>query len=338
MNSEASGSANLQYDRTCFTVQRSSSEPEPLNGPITSAACSITAIVLTRNEECHIARCIESLSGTVARVVVIDSGSTDRTVEIASSLGADILHNSWKNYATQFQWGIDNAGINTDWTMRIDADEYLEPKLRDSIRRFCQTPGDANAAYFRRKMVFLGRPITHGLIYPAMMLRLWRTGRGRMEERWMDEHVVVENAVTATLDGDLVDENLNDLGWWTAKHVGYATREVYDIVASHEREWRASTAKALTGQARRKRFLKDNVYVRLPSALRSTLYFFYRYFLGLGFLDGKAGFYFHFLQAYWYRTLVDAKLFELERRAAELGLRPYELLVREGVFGRTPGS
>jgi glycosyltransferase involved in cell wall biosynthesis len=336
MHTEASASIKSHYGQTFFTAQRNSDKPEPTNRPMTSSFCSVTAIILTYNEERHIARCIESLSGAVARVVVIDSGSTDHTEEIARSFGADFLSNPWKNHATQFQWGLDNAGINTEWTMRIDADEYLEPELRDNIRRFCQMPGDANAAYFRRKMVFLGRPITHGLIYPAMILRLWRTGLGRMEQRWMDEHVIVEAPVTARLDGDLVDENLNDLGWWTAKHVGYATREVYEIVANHERECRTSTARALAGEARRKRFLKDNVYVRLPSALRSTLYFFYRYFLGLGFLDGKAGFYFHFLQAYWYRTLVDAKLYELERRAAELGLRPYELLVREGVFGGTP--
>jgi glycosyltransferase involved in cell wall biosynthesis len=296
----------------------------------------ITAIVLTFNEEQHIARCLASLRPVASRICVIDSFSTDRTLEIATALGADIYQNAWKNYSTQFQWGVDRAGIVTEWTMRIDADEYLEPALQNNILQFLESRSTVNAAYFRRKMIFLGRPIKHGFFYPAHMLRLWRTGQGRIEQRWMDEHVLVENARTIILGGDLVDENLNSLSWWTAKHVGYATREVYDIVNTREQR-SESMAGPLSGQARRKRFLKEKVYARLPPALRSTLYFFYRYVIGLGFLDGTAGFFFHFLQAFWYRTLVDAKLYDLEREAARLGITAYELLGRQGVWDMADG-
>ncbi|WP_102226979.1 glycosyltransferase family 2 protein [Acidimangrovimonas sediminis] len=292
----------------------------------------LTALILTFNEEKHIARCIESLKPVVARICVIDSFSTDRTAEIARELGAEVFQNPWKNYATQFQWGIDNARIDTLWTMRIDADEYLEPGLQQAIRGFLATPGEANAVYVRRKMVFLGQPITHGFFYPAMMLRIWRSGQGRMEARWMDEHVVVEAPVTRSLEGgDLVDANLNDLAWWTAKHVGYARREVYDIVASREKRDHEDLSK-LSGQARRKRWLKEKVYAKLPTSLRSSLYFFYRYVIGRGFLDGRAGFFFHFLQAYWYRTFVDATLMEMERSAAAEGLSLYEHLRRQGIY------
>lgn len=299
---------------------------------------SLTAIILTFNEEQHIERCIRSLAGIAERVCIVDSFSTDRTVEIAQGLGAVVVRNPWKNYATQFQHGIDSFGIRSSWTLRIDADEYLDPLLQDSLRAWFAAPQPGvNALFLRRKIVFLNRPIKYGFFYPAMMLRIWKTGEGRIEQRWMDEHIVLEAPVTAALAGDLVDHNLNDLTWWVTKHNGYATREVYDMVESLElgRVAKDAGMAAMTGQAARKRFLKEQVYARLPSTLRTSLYFFYRYVIGRGFLDGKAGFFFHFLQAFWYRTLVEAKLYELEMRAKAAGLTPYQLLSREGVYGTT---
>jgi glycosyltransferase involved in cell wall biosynthesis len=296
----------------------------------------ITALILAFNEEQHIARVIKSLQGVVERICIVDSFSSDRTVEISRNLGAEVKQNPWKNYATQFQYGLDNFDITSDWTMRIDCDEYLEPGLQKGLKDWFDAPkAEVNALYLRRKMVFLNRPITHGFFYPAMMLRIWRTGLGRIEARWMDEHIVVEEIQSEEIhSGDLVDHNLNDLNWWVAKHNGYATREVYDMVEILEREavLKDNGMEKMTGQAARKRFLKEQVYSRLPSTLRASMYFAYRYILGRGFLDGKAGFYFHFLQAYWYRTLVEAKLYELQLRANDAGKRPYEILVEEGIF------
>ncbi|TMV83882.1 glycosyltransferase family 2 protein [Thioclava sp. BHET1] len=304
--------------------------------PIREAAAlsDVTAIILTFNEEQHIARCIESVRAVARRICVIDSLSSDRTVEIARALGAEVFENPWKNYATQFQWGLDTARIDTAWTLRIDADEYLEPGLQQAIARFLQDPGSANAVYVRRKMCFLGRPITHGFFYPAMMLRLWKSGAGRIEQRWMDEHIVVDAPQAVTLDGgDLVDHNLNDLAWWTSKHIGYARREVYDIVETRARQAEAEAqGEALSGAAKRKRFLKNQIYNRLPPALRGSLYFLYRYVLGRGFLDGREGFFFHFLQAYWYRSYVDATLLEMEQKAAAEGVSLYDKLRREGIL------
>ncbi|WP_172331811.1 glycosyltransferase family 2 protein [Mangrovicoccus sp. HB161399] len=293
----------------------------------------LTTVILTYNEEQHIERAIRSVQPVSREVLVVDSFSKDRTVEIAEGLGARVLQNPFVNQAQQYQWAIDNGGIGTGWTLRIDADEYLEPELQDSVRALVGDPGEVNAVYLRRKICFLGRPITHGFFYPGLILRMYRTGQGRMEQRWMDEHIVVESPVERTLAGDLVDENLNPLSWWTAKHVDYARREAYEIIAARVRQDLEDEA-SLSGQARRKRWLKEKVYGRMPSALRSTLYFFYRYVLGRGFLDGKAGFFFHFLQGYWYRTYVDAALYEIECAAGAAGASPYEFLCRQGVFER----
>lgn len=290
---------------------------------------TLTAIILSLNEEQHITRCIESLRPVAGRIVVVDSLSTDRTVEIAQGLGAEVLQNRFVNHAQQYQWALDRLGVASAWTLRIDADEYLETTLQRSILEFLADPGTVNAVFLRRKTVFLGRPILHGFFYPLKILRLYRTEQGRMEQRRMDEHIIVDAPVSRVLDGDLVDDNLNCLAWWSSKHLGYARKEAWEIIACREG---GQSAAPLSGAARRKRFLKNQVYNRLPTALRSTLYFFYRYVIGLGFLDGKAGFFFHFLQAFWYRTYVDATLFEIERQAASEGLSAWEMLRRDGIL------
>ena len=303
---------------------------------------SITAIVLTRDEEGHIARCIERLKPVVARVVVIDSHSTDRTVEIARALGADVLQNRWKNYADQFQWGLDNAGVDTDWVLRIDCDEYLEPALIEEIReRLPALPATIGAIDMRRKVVFRDRWIRWGGYYNTVLTRLWRRGYGHIEQRWMDEHIVIERGETLRFSrGDLVDHNLKDIGWWVEKHNGYATRQMIDYInmehglfESDERMRRDPN----TG-ARWKRFLRNGVYARSPLYLRALLYFLQRYLLRLGFLDGKQGFVFHFMQGFWYFMLIDAKLDEARTMIGEHGVENFKrhLAERHGVADPVP--
>lgn len=296
---------------------------------------TLTAVILTYNEERHIERCLRSLEGIAERVCIVDSYSTDRTVEIARGLGAYVVHNPWLGHAAQFQWGLDRLGVVSNWTLRIDADEYLNEGLRQAMLEWLIAPEQGiNGLYLRRQIVFLKRPIRYGFFYPLYILRLWRTGQGKMEQRQMDEHIVLQVPRTKVLEGgDLVDENLNDLSWWIAKHNGYATLEA--IARIEANAGRKIEPETLSGPAARKRWIKENFYSRLPVTLRAGMYFSYRYVLGRGFLDGKAGFFFHFLQAFWYRTLVEAKLYELEMRATAEGLTSYQLLYREGVFPST---
>lgn len=291
---------------------------------------TLTVLILTYNEEQHIARCLHSVQGLADRICIVDSQSTDQTCQIARVHGAEVIQHPFTTHAAQLKFGLQAFDIDTDWVLRLDADEYLEARLHTSLRAWLAEPDpQVSGLTLRRKIVFLGRPIRHGFFYPARILRLWRTGQGQVEQRWMDEHVRLDRGRVARVEaGDLVDHNLNDLSWWIAKHDRYAQREVYDMVAT------ATSAEggALAGPSARKRWIKTHLYARVPTALRSTIYFLYRYVLGLGVLDGKAGFYFHFLQAYWYRTLVDAKQMELDQRAALAQVTPYELLRNEGVL------
>ena len=280
---------------------------------------SVTVLILTYNEEKHLARAIESVRPFAAQVVVVDSFSTDGTVAIARALGATVLQNRWENnYARQFNWGLDHAPITGQWVMRLDADEYATPELAQEIAsRLAGLPAGVNGVYVKRRIHFLGRWIRHGAVYPMWVLRLWRTGHGRCENRWMDEHIRLTGGDSLRFAHDLVDENLNDLTWWTDKHNRYAVREAADLLNLKYRFAAFDAIDTMTGgeQSTLKRWLKERVYARLPLFVRPAGYFVYRYFLRLGFLDGAPGLAWHALQGFWYRFLVDAKVYEAERRS-----------------------
>jgi glycosyltransferase involved in cell wall biosynthesis len=280
----------------------------------------LTAIVLTYNEERHIERCLGSLAGVADEVVVVDSYSSDTTIERAKRLGASVVSHAWKNYSSQFNWALDNVPIRGKWCLRIDADEYLSPTLRRSLLDVRTSDVDDTTGYFvRRAIVFMGRELRWGGCGNLKMLRLFRTGVGRCEDRWMDEHIVLNRGRSGILEGDIIDENLNNIGWWLDKHNRYATREAIDLLNLTYKSG-LETGPMLDGwrsQAGRKRLLKRVLYARLPRGLRALVYFSYRYLFLLGFLDGKAGFAFHFLQGFWYRYVSDIKVGEIESRMTQ---------------------
>lgn len=283
---------------------------------------SLAVLILTRNEERHIERALRSVAEISDEIVVVDSYSTDRTVEIASDLGARVLQNPFVNYAKQFQWGLDNGGITASWIMRLDADEVIEPALAAEIAaKLPLLPPEISGVNLKRKHIFMGRWIRHGGRYPLILLRIWRNGVGRIEDRWMDEHIVLDSGMTATFDGSFSDINLNDLTYFTDKHNKYSTREAIDAInlqlGLFDRDTSLSHGDQ-QGQASIKRRIKEGVYNRIPYYISVPAYFLYRYIFQLGFLDGPQGLIYHFLQGAWYRFLVGAKVEELKRSISGL--------------------
>lgn len=276
---------------------------------------NLTVVILTKNEEKHIERCLASVAPFAMHCLVVDSGSTDRTVELARAAGAEILENPWVNYATQMNWGIDRVRPEADWVMRLDADEVVTPELaREITQRLPGLGPEVDGVFVSRRMTFLGRSIRHGGIFPVRVLRLFRNGKGSCEMRWMDEHIQVPGD-TVGFDGEIVDDNRNSLTWWTEKHNSYASREVVDLLNLEYGFMPHETVADLRGgqQVGVKRWLKESVYARLPGGARAFAYFLYRYIIRLGFLDGREGAAFHVLQGLWYRYLVDAKLYEVRK-------------------------
>ena len=277
----------------------------------------ITVIILTYNEEKHIKRCMQSVRGFSTDIIVVDSFSTDRTVDIAKSDGAIVFQHAFINQAAQLNWALDNLSIETEWVMRLDADEIVTPDLAEEIPSAIESP-DENATGFlvNRCTYFNGQPIRHGGHYPQYVLRIWKHRQARCEASWMDEHIELLRGSAQRLNNDIHDINMNNIGWWTNKHNNYATREAIVLL---DRKYRFllphhEIPGELKGQAKIKRWLKYNVYTHLPLGWRVFFFYVYRMVFRLGFLDGRSGITFHFLQGFWYRLLVDLKISEVERR------------------------
>ncbi len=274
---------------------------------------TITAIILTYNEELHIERCIRSLQVVTNEIIVLDSFSTDRTVVIAKELGAQVLKNKWVNHSVQFNWGIENANITTQWILRMDADEYLSEDLVNELKeKLPILENDVTGLTLNYRHYFCGRWIKHGTRYPIPLLRIWRNGAGKIENKWMDERVVLSEGRTIQLKSDFIHDDLNDLTFFIQKHNGYATREAIDML---NKEYKAyQEEEPVTSKSHINLYLKNKFYSGSFLFIRVFVYFFYRYFIRLGFLDGIPGLVYHFLQGFWYRFLVDAKIYELKKQ------------------------
>jgi glycosyltransferase involved in cell wall biosynthesis len=283
---------------------------------------TVTAIILTYNEEVHIERAILCVKAFCSDIIVVDSYSTDRTAEIATRLGARVLQNPWTNYAKQFQWGMDHGKIRSQWILRLDADEIIGSDLASEIQqRLPKVGSDVAGVIFQRRHIFMGKWIRHGGRYPLNLLRLWRNGQGRVEDRWMDEHVIVWGGSTVTFKGRFDDAAIRDLTFFTTKHNGYSTREAIDVLGrKYGLFGRKDDLLSMPNskQATMKRWIKQSIYNRLPFWAGPLSYFIFRYIFQFGFLDGRQGLIYHFLQGFWYRFLVNAKLLELDSAIAGL--------------------
>ncbi|WP_256003323.1 glycosyltransferase family 2 protein [Pedobacter deserti] len=276
----------------------------------------ITTVILTYNEEKHIERCIHNAQLFSRKIYLVDSYSTDRTCEIAESLGAIVYQNKWENnYARQLNWGLSNLPIETEWVFRLDADEYLSDALISEMTlKLPNVPLEISGIVMERKMIFLGRIINKGNIR-WNMLRLFRNKKSFCEERWMDEHMVLTEGISQQWQNCFYDDNLNSLGWWINKHNGYAIREAIDMLNIELKflpEKGQDSSISMSKDAKDKRGKKEK-YTSMPLFWRTFIYFIYRYVFKFGFTEGKEGFLWHFLQGWWYRTLVDAKIFEIKK-------------------------
>lgn len=295
---------------------------------------NLTVLILTLDEEKHIERCLRSAFQVAQQIFVVDSFSTDKTVKIAESLGAQVWQHEFKNHATQLAWALDNLPIDTEWVMRMDADEVISLSLAEEIQyKLPIAEFEINGFMVPLYVRFQGALIRHGG-YPQWQLRMWRRGKAEIEQRWMDEKIVVQGKV-GQLRNEYIDDNLNNIAWWTNKHNGYSTREAIDLL-NKKYEFLPVTvdSSTLTRQARYTRWLKENLYVHFPLGMRAFLFFAYRMIFRLGILDGKSGFVFHFLQGFWYRFLVDVKVWEVERRMRTEGIDCVDAIRRE--FGVSP--
>lgn len=273
----------------------------------------LTVIILTLNEEIHIKRCLDRIMPIAKKVYIVDSPSTDNTAQIAKECGVEVVVNKWPgNHSKQLNWALDNLDIQTEWILRLDADEYLTEELIEELKeKLPKLEENMSAIVLPLKRMFMGRHIKHGTS-DVSMIRIFRKGKVRCEERLMDEHMTLLSGETTTFKGAFVDDNINSIGFFTDKHNGYAIKEAI-VAMSNEYGFNSNKEESLSDTTKSKRAQKDRYY-SMPIFIRAFIYFCIRYFIRGGFLDGKEGFLWHFLQGWWYRTLVDAKIFEIKKR------------------------
>ena len=271
----------------------------------------ITVIILTYNEEKNIRDCINSVRNIAKRIVVVDSFSEDTTVEIAKELGADVYQNKWINYAKQYQYGIDNSKPTTKWIFRLDADERLTPSANEELNELLtlHNNDDVNGIIVRLEVTFLGKKLRHGGIYPFRKLLIYKNGFGQIEDKEMDEHIVLSSGKTIFMKSDCQHLDYKDIYSWIDKHNKYSNREVKDYFNHFD-----ASIKDMDKIARSRAKQKYGLYYKLPLFIRAKLYYWYRLFIKGAWLDGREGRIFAFLQAYWYRFLVDVKIFEHNKR------------------------
>lgn len=270
-----------------------------------------TAIIMTKNEEKNIVDCLKSMQGFAKRTVVIDCGSTDKTVELAKKYHADIYYHDFEYYAKQFNWGLKNCNIDTEWIIRLDADERFSKNLKREIEQIIKKNRNTemNGITIEANFYFMGRCMKHGLRNKRKMM-LFKREFGYIEDKRRDAHSVISRGFSVGTKERFEHYDFKDLDNYIKKYNWYATREMMDYM---EYMHGKRDAQISDPEIRKQREKKYGTYYKTPRFIRAWLWFIYNYIFRLGFLDGKEGFLFHYFECYWYRLLVDAKIYEHEK-------------------------
>jgi glycosyltransferase involved in cell wall biosynthesis len=285
----------------------SGSQPLPL---------CIVAVVLTFNEESNLEACLHSIARLTTAILVVDSGSTDRTAEIARTYGAVFMEHPFESHAQQWKWALSQVPASAEWILALDADQKMTPALQDELDHLFRDGAEqlrgVNGLYIKRRQVFRGKWIRHGGYYPKYLLKLFRRQKLLLDAFDLVDHHFYVDGCTRKMRFDLIEENHkeDDITFWIDKHNRYAARLAQE---EHDRKLhsvRPPLEPSLVGSPDQRTLWQKAVWSHLPRYARPTLYFVYRYFIRLGFLDGKQGFIFHFLQGFWFRLLIDIKLDE----------------------------
>ena len=288
-------------------------------GAVESSSTSIlSAIILTHNEEQNLPACLRPLQSLGCSIFVVDSGSTDRTLEIAAQFGARILRHPFTTHTQQWAWALKNVPLESEWVIALDADQVITSELAGEIRTQLGA-SKFDGLYVKRRQVFRGRWIKHGGYYPKYLLKLFRRDKVYLHDGDSVDHHFYVRGSCGKLQHDLIEANHKEdsISFWIEKHNRYAM-----LMAAQEQRERGGgyefpIVPSLFETPDQRVIWFKRLWSRLPLFVRPTLYFIYRYFLRVGFLDGKEGFIFHFMQAYWYRLLVDINVDEIRNLSGD---------------------
>lgn len=277
----------------------------------------LSTIVLTYNEEKNIEICLKSLKPLAKEIFIVDSGSTDQTLQIAGRYTGRIYPHPFETHAKQWNWAFQNLPISSEWILALDADQRLSPELREEIRKVLKSPPPGiDGFYLCRRQIFRGQWIRHGGYYPKYLLKLFHRNKARSDENELLDFRFYVPGKTLKLRSDLIEDNRKDdnLSVWRGKHERFAKLQAQEEFSRRRNRSTWKIRPTPFGTPDQRTLWLKNIWYHLPLYGRPFLYFFYRYFLRFGFLDGKEGFIFHFFQGFWYRMMIDIRLNELRQK------------------------
>ena len=282
------------------------------SGPPHSTGVRLSALILARNEERNLADCLSTLVGWCDDIHLVDSFSTDATLEIANRHSVHVHQHAFEGHTKQRTWSLRNVPFQNEWVIALDADHRVTPELRkELIKVFTTPPIGVDGFYVKRRQIFRGRWMRHGGYYPKYMLKIFRADKAFLDDHEFDYRFYVDGP-TRKLTHDILEQNRNEdsITFFIEKHNRFATEQ-----AIEELKRRAGlkylVSASFFGTPDQRTLRLKQIWYGLPLYLRPFLLFFYRYFLKLGVLDGKEGFIFFFLQSFWFRLLVDVRIEEL---------------------------
>lgn len=273
----------------------------------------VSVVVLTFNEEKNIRECLESLVGFTDHIYVVDSGSTDKTLAILEEFNVKVVYNPFENYSQQRNWAINNLNLATEWIINIDADHRLTQSFKEYVVELFKNgiSEDVGGFMASRKTIFMGKWIRYGGHYPTYHSIMFRNGKGKCEEKLYDQHFVVQGKILK-IKGDIIDLITDSLSTFTLRHNKWSTLEAEQQLNNSSFREDVVIGDLSGNPIEKRRFIK-NIYEKFPLFVRPVVYFLVRYFFRFGFLDGRRGLIFHFLQCFWFRFLIDAKIYELKK-------------------------
>jgi len=272
----------------------------------------LSVVILTYNEEKNLPYALENVKDWADEVVILDSYSTDKTIEIAESYRAKVHYRKFDNFSAQRKYALNELPIKNDWIFVLDADEYLTDELKDEISKLMKNEKDMKDAYFIKRRFYWQGQWLKRCFYPTTLLRFGKKGLIDCDDRPINEHIICKTENIGYLDNDFIDYNRKDLNDWVLKHNSYATSEAEQLMTKDKTKYNF-----FASQYERKRWIRTNIWNNLPPVFRPFIYFTFRYFIQGGFLDGKKAFMYHFIDSFVYRTLIDFKYLEKKWKKQE---------------------
>ncbi len=267
----------------------------------------ISVVILTYNEITNIERCLASVSWS-DDVVIVDSGSTDGTCELAEKLGARIIYREFDNFANQRNFALDNAGLKYGWVLHIDADEVASPELRRNILHILESDENKLGYHVPSKLIFLGQWLKYSGMYPSYQVRFGRKESLRFHMVGHGQRETLDGHDVGVFEGFLVHHNFSKgISDWLVKHARYSIDEA-NLAVNNTNSVKWNDLLTLANKTQRRRTLKK-ISALIP--MRPLVRFIYIYFLKFGFLDGRAGIRYAVLIAF-YQWFIDLNIAEIK--------------------------